>query len=529
MKIIGTTDLTAEASRSTGASRLTGLAPTLSLIVAVQCITLTATWWLLGAGQWPVLVVALLVGTSSTVALFVWGVRRKIHDPLDRLLAAMARLRDIDSGVFDGEAASRSARVPEAGAMPPRLAHVFVGHEAAVDHLVVERARAAQARAELRDARAALEAARSRADGLAQPSGELAEARRRAFRLAERVERLVDVWSVARRETVEVRGAADGVGAELASEIASDLRGSIEAILGFTELTLKTQKGLNARGSANLNRALRAAHEIRVFLDDLATVADVGWTRERVAATDADEEDERPEGMRDVTRHEISPSLVTEEFDVAKLIDSCVAAVEPLSTGKSIEYDIRVDESLARVRQDRAKIARIVDGLLAHAVRFSTGGAIRLRATAESGRVTHDDRVMKNGGTTKNGETTKNGASAANGATAGILRIAVEGTGHAVPPNARDRCFEAFAPVDPTALSAGGALGGAGLGLYVVRSVARQLEGEAYADFEDGDESRATIGVVVPLLAILQPATIARAKTSRTAKNRGAGKRAGAS
>lgn len=503
MKIIGTTDLTAEASRVTGASRLTGLAPTLGLLVAVQCLTLAAMWWLLGAQQGVVFVGALVVGASSTVALFVWGVRRKIHDPLDRLLAAMARLRDIESGVFDSDAASRDARASTPDALPARLAHVFVGHEAAVDHLVVERTRRAQAQAELEVARAESEANRvelaevqQRIDALAQPSGELAEARRRAFLMTERVERLVDAWSVAHRERSKMSGDVADVGGELASDIAKDLRGPVEAILGFTELTLKTQRALNVRGRANLERTLRAAHEIRAFLDDLDAVAEVGWTRKKAPAADANTQanGERPKGMRDVTRHEIAPSLVTEEFDVGKLIGECIVEVEPLTTGKSIEYDVQVAETLGRVRQDRAKVLRIVSSLLAHAVRFSTTGTIRVGAESEPG----------------------------------AMRIFVVGTGHAVSSAMRDRCFEPFGPVDPAGLSAGGSLGGTGLSLYVARSVARQLQGEAFADFEDGDEPRATIGVVVPLLAVLQPASKSLAKASSAAIRRGVGKRAGA-
>ncbi len=126
---------------------------------------------------------------------------------------------------------------------------------------------------------------------------------------------------------------------------------------------------------------------------------------------------------------------------------------------KALTIDVAVGSDLPAVETDRGKLAQILVNLLANAIKF----------TPEGGRVTIAARRAGEG-----------------------VEIAVSDTGIGIPQQERSRIFEAFHQVDG---STSRAYGGAGVGLSLVRTLARMLEAEVLVESEEGKGSTFTVRV----------------------------------
>jgi len=249
--------------------------------------------------------------------------------------------------------------------------------------------------------------------------------------------------------------------ADFLDALAHELRTPLKAMTEVTELTAKTQKGLNSRGRDNLHRVVRGGHELLRLVDDLAV-----WIRST-----------RP--SRGIVRE-------TEVFDLPSLVDECVEASRPLLTGKESDFVVRVEDGLKTVRQDREKVRRIVIDLLANAARFTERGDIEVEFLG--------DEI---------GRGTSNGASAPSG---GLLRIEVRDPG--VGFESVDAAFEPFGRIEA---STAGRYGSTGLALHLARETARTLGGSVRGRSEPGEGSAFT--VELPLLSVTSVA--ARAARAR--------------
>ncbi len=133
-----------------------------------------------------------------------------------------------------------------------------------------------------------------------------------------------------------------------------------------------------------------------------------------------------------------------EPVHLRTLVADAVAAASQEEPASSVEV---ADMDGLEVEVDREHALRVVRALLANARRFSpAGGTVQVVADAE-------------------GE---------------VVRLQVLDRGPGVPASQRERAFEKFARLDPSA-------GGAGLGLFLARGLARGMGGDvSVADREDG-------------------------------------------
>jgi signal transduction histidine kinase len=149
-----------------------------------------------------------------------------------------------------------------------------------------------------------------------------------------------------------------------------------------------------------------------------------------------------------VTARRVAGSSV-EEGDVAEVARHAVAAMRGIAAERGVTLAVEGEANL-RARFDREAMARVLANLLDNATRFAPKeSAVVVRVAARG-----DD-----------------------------VAIAVEDEGDGVPASERTAVFEAFHRVDRSGA-------GAGLGLAIVREVARQHGGDAWVEEGDGGGAR---------------------------------------
>jgi PAS domain S-box-containing protein len=253
--------------------------------------------------------------------------------------------------------------------------------------------------------------------------------------------------------------------------------------VGFAKITRDTterREMLDALAGANARLQQAAedqahflavtAHELRTPVGVLAGTAET--LRAHWAALGDEDRDELLDGMAVsatrlrrlltdlLTASRLQSSaleLETDEVDVAELVDVAVATVRRIHPDAEIGIE---GEPGLRVHGDADRLAQAIDNLVGNALRHG-----RPPVLVESRRV---------------GD--------------GALEIAVSDAGDGVPEEMRGRLFDPFAT--------GRARGGTGLGLYIVRQLARAHGGEAsYRAPADGVPGSGQFVVSLPLAA----------------------------
>jgi signal transduction histidine kinase len=161
----------------------------------------------------------------------------------------------------------------------------------------------------------------------------------------------------------------------------------------------------------------------------------------------------------------LGPSVVV-PVDVAALAAQAARAAR-VAFGREVTVVVR---SQAEAAGDPKRLRQALDNLVVNAIKHAPPDA-EVRLVVERAK----DRVL----------------------------LAVEDTGPGVPPEAREAVFERFAQL-------GGEPGGAGLGLYIVKTIAETHDGRAYV--EDAPGSGARFVIELPLAA--------KARGTRSAQKR---------
>ena len=152
--------------------------------------------------------------------------------------------------------------------------------------------------------------------------------------------------------------------------------------------------------------------------------------------------------------------LDLETLDVSEVARDVVAQFRPQADARSIALTVAMPDGL-RVRADRVRLAQIVSNFLANAVRYSADGtAIEVSARRDGTDV--------------------------------VLAVRDEGPGLTAEQVAH--VFERFYRIDP---SRSRALGGAGIGLAIVRALAGAMGGRAWAE-SAGPGAGSTFAVALP-------------------------------
>ena len=139
---------------------------------------------------------------------------------------------------------------------------------------------------------------------------------------------------------------------------------------------------------------------------------------------------------------------------VAEAARAAIAAMRPVADAAGVKLEAEIAPGLPPARADRERLAQILRNLLANAITHSPrAGAVRVAAR----------RVDSH------------------------IEIAVSDDGPGIAPEHRERIFDRFYRVDPARSRA---TGGAGLGLAIVRQLARAQGGDARVESEPGRGAR---------------------------------------
>lgn len=145
------------------------------------------------------------------------------------------------------------------------------------------------------------------------------------------------------------------------------------------------------------------------------------------------------------------------EFDLRTLFDELresVAALPEAGPRAAVEWTLA--EGLPQLHLDRLKLKEIVHNLVSNALKFSAGGVVAVRATLDAER----------------------------------LRLEVTDTGPGISAADQERIFDLFERGSAGATSSSS---GAGLGLYIVRSLAELMGGEVALESAPGRGARFTV------------------------------------
>ncbi len=220
---------------------------------------------------------------------------------------------------------------------------------------------------------------------------------------------------------------------EFLANFSHEIRTPLNGILGYCELLLRDEgQRLTPHGRRDLSVIKTNANTLLALINDILDLS-------KIEAGHVD--------------------VVLEKFELAGLVDECIATVSELTKGRSVEVHVRLDEALAEVESDKLKLRQIFLNLLTNAVKFTESGEVIAEARRE-------------------GDT---------------LVITVEDTGVGIPADQLPYIFDKFRQVDGSSTRK---VGGTGLGLAIVRELSRALGGEVTATSTVGRGS--TFRVVLP-------------------------------
>ena len=185
--------------------------------------------------------------------------------------------------------------------------------------------------------------------------------------------------------------------------------------------------------------------------------------------------------------------------DIEGLLRQVAELMSPRAHEKGVEIAWAVPTPLPTIQADEGRLRQILLNFAGNAVKFTEAGGVLLTATATA---------------------------PPQGEEGGRIRFSVADTGPGVAPDARRRIFDAFVQTDITHATQ---LGGAGLGLAIVSTLAKAMNGEVGVGGELGQGAEfwfeAPFDVAAPALrasplegravAIASPNAIVRAATAR--------------
>lgn len=212
--------------------------------------------------------------------------------------------------------------------------------------------------------------------------------------------------------------------------ISHELRIPLNSVIGFSDLLLEGAFGpLNIRQSKYVSNILLSGESLLEIIENLVDIS-------RIEAGEK--------------------TLNYEEIDIASLLGEVrISLISPASK-KKIAVELKVDTSVEKIKADRTKLRRILYNLISNAIKF----------TPEKGKVTVSASKKEE-----------------------MLEIKVSDTGTGMLKEYYEKTFAPLAQADPSKVLRSG---GAGLGLYIVKSLIDLHGGKISVDSEVGKGSTFT-------------------------------------
>ncbi len=229
---------------------------------------------------------------------------------------------------------------------------------------------------------------------------------------------------------VEAAHAASRTSSSFLATVSHELRTPLTALTGYGELLADEILGpLTSDQHDVVERMRGVTHQLTAMIEEILTFSSLEAGRELVRCV---------------------------PVDVAEVVQSVVAVVEPLAQQKGLEFRVEVPPLPPPLTTDPDKVRQILVNLGANAVKFTDRGRVSLTVCADDGHV----------------------------------RLAVADTGVGIADADRPRLFRAFSQLD-TGLTR--RYGGTGLGLHISQRLAQLLGGEITVVSEPGKGSTFTL------------------------------------
>lgn len=202
---------------------------------------------------------------------------------------------------------------------------------------------------------------------------------------------------------------------EFLAAISHELRTPLNATIGYTSLTLRDLRSkIPETNLRDLERAERSAKSLLQLINDVLDFSKI-------------------EAGKVETYLEI--------FNIAEPIEDCAAIAEGnLLQKDDVELKLEIEDDLPEVNTDMVKIEQILNNLIGNAIKFTSEGAVTIRANAI------DDRSA--------------------------IKLEIADTGVGIPQEKLETIFEVFRQVDGSITKK---FGGTGLGLAICRSFSSLL------------------------------------------------------
>ena len=223
---------------------------------------------------------------------------------------------------------------------------------------------------------------------------------------------------------------ADRLKSEFLANMSHELRTPMNAIIGFTRLVRrKAADLLPERQLENLEKVEISANHLLGLINDILDLSKIEAGRMGV---------------------NFMP------FDLAPLVETCLATVEPMVKGGKVRLIKDLPQDLPEVQSDQDKLKQIIINLLSNALKFTEEGEVKLSAALKDAS----------------------------------LRITVSDTGIGIRSDALEYIFEEFRQVDGSSTRK---YGGTGLGLSITKKLTELLGGTIDVQSVEGKGSTFTI------------------------------------
>ena len=218
------------------------------------------------------------------------------------------------------------------------------------------------------------------------------------------------------------------------ANMSHELRTPLNAILGYAELMADGLYGeLPERAAEVLERVQNNGRHLLALINDVL----------------------------DLSKIEAGQlTLSLEDYALGEIVQSVVAAAEPLATTKGLKFTAETAPGLPRGHGDPRRIAQVLLNLAGNAIKFTDAGEVAIRAEAENGR----------------------------------FIVTVRDTGPGIAPEDHAKIFDEFQQVDNSSTRK---KGGTGLGLAISKRMVEMQGGTLTVDSELG--AGATFRVTLPI------------------------------